>query len=191
MVDHRKRTPASLEDLVDIHEPRQKPSSDSLLDLLGIPEAQLTQFGTGDVAKILGVPMWRLQKFLSPQYQLGSSGQLGGRGHGSRRVFTLDDVYRIAIAGRLNGDGFAPKFIGKIVAELKQHKLIDWDEKGEEVVFGITLSRGSKDDVELGFFRSGKPPEMKVGGRVYYALDCFGIIDQVNARISKIRAKKD
>jgi DNA-binding transcriptional MerR regulator len=164
---------------------QKKRSSGSLLDVLGIRELQLTPFGTGEVAEILGVPMWRLQKYLSPQYQLGSSGQLSGKGHGSRRVFTVDDVYRIAIAGRLNGDGFVPKLIGEIMAELKEHKLIDRDEKGEEAVLGFTLSRGSK-GAEIGFFRSGHPPDLKVGGRIYYALDCAGIIDQVNARISKL-----
>jgi DNA-binding transcriptional MerR regulator len=185
----QKRSSDSLEAVIEESDRRQKRSSDSLLDLMGIREAQLTRFGTGEVAEILGVPMWRLHKFLSPQYQLSSTEQLGGKGHGSRRVFTVDDVYRIAIAGRLNGDGFAPKFIGEIMAELKDHKLIDRDDQGEEVVWGIALSRGPK-QVELSFFRSGNPPDMKVWGRVYYALDCFEIMGQVNAGISKLAARR-
>jgi hypothetical protein len=169
---------------------KKKRSSDSLMSAMGIAELHSMQFGTGEVAKdILRVPLWRLQKFLSPQYQLSSSNQLGGKGHGSRRVFSLDDVYRIAIAGRLTGDGFLPKLIGEIMAELENHKLIDRDAEGEEVVLGITLSRGTK-GVEIGFFRSDHPPEMKVGGPVYYALDFSEIIDQINARISKLRGTK-
>ncbi len=155
---------------------------------LGIPARDFRWgFGTGEVAEILGVPMWRLHKFLSPQYQLSSTEQLGGKGHGSRRVFTVDDVYRIAIAGRLNGDGFAPKFIGEIMSHLKEHELIDRDNQGEEVVMGITFTRGKK-GVQPRVLPSGSP-ELKVAGDTYYALDFMDIIDEINARIAKLRER--
>src|SRR5207245_9467850 len=74
-------------------------------------------FGTGEVAGVLGIPVWRLQKFLdSPQYQLSAEGKLGS-GAGSRRVFTREDIYRIAIAKHLVQDGFAAKFVGLLVPQ--------------------------------------------------------------------------
>src|SRR5882724_11499438 len=91
-------------------------------------------FGTGEVAEILGVPIWRVQKFLdSPEYNLSSEGKLG-QGHGSRRVFTSDDILRIAIAARMVEDGFGAKFVGSVLEQIEDAEFGEsHDQAGKEV----------------------------------------------------------
>ena len=87
----------------------------------GVPNVALEGFPAGEVAEILRVPMWRLQKFIdSPQYKFSPKGKLG-KGQGSRRVFTREDIYRVALAARLVEDGFAARFVGSILEEFEDH----------------------------------------------------------------------
>src|SRR5229473_2859217 len=87
----------------------------------GVSNIAVESFGTGEVAKLLGIPIWRLQKFIdSPQYQFSPEGKLG-KGLGSRRVFSQEDIYRIALAARLVEDGFAAKFVGSILEQFDDY----------------------------------------------------------------------
>src|ERR1700680_1378682 len=99
-------------------------------------------FSTGEVAEILGLGIWRLQKFLdSPRYQLSGPGQLG-KGKGSRRLFSTEDVYRLGIANQLVKDGFVAELIGKVVQSFDDSDLLAWDEDGNQVRPGfVALSR--------------------------------------------------
>ena len=151
-------------------------------------EIDLPRFSTGAVAEILEIENWRLQKFLEhPHYQLSASGQLG-EGKGSRRWFTTEDVYRIAIARFLANDGFAPKLIAMILQRLHDRDLIDFDEQGE-VRIGITLSRTGKGP-RLGFFRSGNPPNVEPAGETYYVLDLGEVTRAIDRRIQVVSRKK-
>src|SRR6267378_2760181 len=96
---------------------KRKPTSSGGLFPSSAPPA-LRTFGTGEVAEVLGIPIWRLQKFLdSPQYQLSAEGKLV-EGLGSRRIFKMEDIYRIAIAKHLVQDGFAAKFVGLLLQQV-------------------------------------------------------------------------
>jgi DNA-binding transcriptional MerR regulator len=169
--------------------PRQKVSlKPDALDFLKKNELDVPKFSTGTVAEILGLQVWRLQKFLdSPQYQLSASGQLG-EGKGSRRWFTTEDVYRIGIAAFLAKDGFNPKLIAQILQSFGDRDLLDFDEHGE-VRYGIKLIR-TKKGPRLDTFRSGHPPDLKPGGDVYYVLDLGVITVEIDRRIEELAKMK-
>lgn len=133
------------------------------------------RFGTGEVAQILGMKMWRLQKFLaSPRFQLSASRQMG-TGHGSRRLFSKEDVYRIGIAAHLTNDGFSPKLVSDVLQTVEDRDLIDFDENGVRIFWGIALRRDqSGPKIEL--FPSGKPPEISIKGPFYYGIDFAELI---------------
>jgi len=153
-----------------------------------LPDAtfKIASFGTGEVAKILGVPIWRLQKFLdSPKYHLSPAGKLG-EGLGSRRVFTREDVYRLALASRLVMDGFAAKFVGSLLEQIENLELVDrLDEQGNEVPRGIALYRGSKRPrVELIDMR--RQEKLGEKGAPYYVLNLDEVTKEIDGRISKL-----
>ncbi len=169
---------------------KRKKNADLIADILGTPELKVPAFLAGQAAEVLGIPLWRLQKFLSsPRYKLAPA-KTFGKGSGSRRVFSVEDLYRFALAIRLTRDGFAAKFIGEILEGLQDHEFVGPDNRGEEAVLGITLSRGPKGPT-LGFFRSGNPPELRVDGPVYYALDLTNIVEEVNAKVRAIAKGRD
>jgi hypothetical protein len=101
-------------------------------------------YGTGEAAEILDIPIWRLQKFLdSQQYNLSSEGKLGG-GRGSRRVFSPEDLNRVALANWLVKDGFAPQFVGSVVQQLDDNEVgVYVNIEGEETPLGLAFYRGS------------------------------------------------
>src|SRR5580693_2468820 len=101
-------------------------------DVLTAPELRVHIFGAGDVEQILEMESWRLQKFLSGKvYDLTpSEGQIGKGRQGSRRVFRIQDVYRIGIAGFLVRDGFAPNCVSSVLQWIEDQDLLSFDEKG-------------------------------------------------------------
>ncbi len=100
----------------------------------GVPNIAPEGFPAGEVAEILGVPVWRLQKFIdSPQYNFSPEGKLG-QGQGSRRVFTREDIYRVALAARLVKDGFAAKFVGSILERFDDHDFNERHDREGKVV---------------------------------------------------------
>ena len=69
-------------------------------------------FGTKQAAQILGVPDWRIKNFSEgAAYQLPPSVRVGS-GRGSRRLYSVSDLYRLAVANELVGCGFTPEAIG-------------------------------------------------------------------------------
>jgi DNA-binding transcriptional MerR regulator len=133
--------------------------------------------------------MWRLQKFLSsPRFQLSASGQIG-KGEGSRRLFSREDIYRIGIAAHLAKDGFSPKFVSEILQTIEDSDLSDYDEKSERVYWGIAIER-QEDKPKIRLLRSGKAPNITVDGPVYYAIDFAQIIDQIDLRIASREESK-
>jgi hypothetical protein len=147
-------------------------------------------FGTGEVAEILEVPIWRLQKFLdSPSYQLSPEGRLG-RGRGWRRMFSIEDIYRIAIAARMVSDGFAAPFVGSILAGLENYDFHHrYDEEGDETTdlfFG--LHRTPKGTAEV------KPyitfPVLGQKDSPYYVYDIAKTTAEIDGRIAELRRKR-
>lgn len=168
--------------------PMRNPFDRVLLPTEGI---ELPRFSAGEVAKLLGLPVWRLQKFLtSPQFGLSSIGQLIGEGRGSRRSFGRNDLYLIGLAAFLVRDGFAAKFIGQVLEFVHDIRLVDIDEHGEEFTLVIALSRGAKGPrIEL--FDSRRPPQIGIGAPFYYAVDLNDVIRSVEKQIKrKVKEQK-
>jgi len=153
------------------------------------PAPEIPAFGTGDVAQILDLPIWRVQKFLdSPQYNLSPEGQLGS-GHGSRRFFTRDDIVRMAVAVRMVQDGFAAKFVGQILEGIDDYDL-SWshDQEGNVVPPPdlLTLRRGEKGPVPK-LSGSAKLPRLGERDSPYYALNLNEIIKALDTRIAELK----
>jgi len=160
----------------------------------GIPkheEISVKSFGTGEAAEILDIPIWRLRNFLDgPAYQISPHDQIG-KGKGSRRIFSREGLYRLAVATVLARDGFTPKFVGGVLSQLSEHDFYQEphiDEHGDDHLpdehWGIQLRRtpqGPK--AELFSKMSG----LKLGGPIYYALDLQAVKQWVDGRIQRQR----
>jgi DNA-binding transcriptional MerR regulator len=82
-------------------------------------------FTTEQVAGLLGLTRkdkWRVVKFAeSREYGIQPS-VTAGSGPGSRRLYDIEDVCRIAVALRLLETGLRPKVIGEIIGKLRTGK---------------------------------------------------------------------
>jgi hypothetical protein len=152
--------------------------------LLADTAPDLPKFGTGEAAEILGVPIWRLQKFLdSKQYNLSPEGKLG-HGRGSRRVFSTEDLHRIALATWLVRDGFAPQFVGAVVQQIEDSDLdVYIGDEGEEIPLSLVLRRG-KDRPIVGIYAAKRAATVN---DAYYRLDLNNVFAEVDARIAKLQ----
>jgi hypothetical protein len=155
----------------------------------GVPNIAREGFPAGEVAKILGVPMWRLQKFIdSPQYRFSPEGKLG-RGQGSRRVFTRQDIYRVALAAQLVEDGFAAKFVGSVLEQIEDYEFTEsHDREGKEIappdLLGLVRVAGGPKVV---FFDSKRPPKLGEEDSPYYVLNLREVTAEINKRIARLR----
>jgi hypothetical protein len=144
--------------------------------------AEMPSFGTGEAAELLGIPIWRLQKFLdSRAYNLSPAGKLGS-GRGSRRMFSQEDLHRVALASWLIRDGFAPQFVGSVVERLEDdHVGVYIDHEGEEASVGIAFYRGADGPIVRTYLvRSGEP-----GGKLppFYRLHLDDVFVEVDRKI--------
>lgn len=145
-------------------------------------------FGSGEVAEIFNLEPWRLHRILG-RYELTSSGQLG-RGRGSRRWFTTEDIYRIATALFLIEDGFGSKMVSSIVQTLEDEDFYGThNERGEFSEMGVLLKRTSKGR-QAAAFRLNTPPEIRLSGPIYYALALNQITQMIDRRIKEVDEKR-
>jgi len=80
-------------------------------------------YGTKQVAEILGIPDWRVKNFTEGEAYRLPKPQLVGTGRGSRRLYTITDICRIAIANQLVECGFSPEAIGDAIEEIPRSML--------------------------------------------------------------------
>jgi len=89
-------------------------------------------FGTKQAAQILGVPDWRIKNFSEgTAYRLPPSVQVGS-GRGSRRLYSVSDLYRMAIANELVLCGFTPEAIGGAMHAVPDSALNPIETTGKE-----------------------------------------------------------
>jgi len=80
-------------------------------------------YGTKQVADILGIPEWRVKNFSEgAAYRLPPALQVGS-GHGSRRLYGWEDIFRLGIANRLVNFGFTPESVGAAIREIPESSL--------------------------------------------------------------------
>jgi MerR HTH family regulatory protein len=144
--------------------------SDPMDALMG-DRYETPRFSTGEAAEVLKMPIWRLQKFLDlKSYPLWPTAQLG-RGKGKRRMFSKEDLYRVAIADFLLKDGFTPKVVAEVLQMIEDRNFINYDEKGEATL-GFYILRESVTRTRS--FRLFRPDRSRPPKDAYYALD-FGL----------------
>jgi hypothetical protein len=154
-------------------------------DVFETGSIRVPHFGSGEVAQIVGLDLWELNRYLS-RYSLTSSGQLG-QGRGSRRWYNPEDVFRIATSIFLIKDGFAPKLVAEAVQKLEDEDFYgSHDQRGEFSEFGISFRR-TDSGPEVHIYRADKPPELKMGSKTYYAIDLSAITKLVNQRIALLQ----
>jgi hypothetical protein len=139
-------------------------------------------FRAGDVGRILGIEKWRLEKFLTgKQFRLRASGQLG-KGQGSWRLFSQQDLYRLGIASRMVDDGFTAKFVSLVLQEIEDEELLDMDEQGRCTA------------PDIGVFRSDKGPSVRFvsaeNKEPYYVLKLRELLTDIDKRIHEERTGK-
>jgi len=87
-------------------------------------ESEQALYGTKRVAEFLGIPEWRVKNFSEGgAYGLRPSQTLG-TGRGSRRLYSVNDILRLAIANELVVYGFTPQTVGRAVREIPESMLI-------------------------------------------------------------------
>jgi len=153
-------------------------------DIFATPLVDTYIFRASDVTQYTGVPKWRLEKFLTgKQYRLSPSGHVG-EGKGSWRLFSHEDLYRLAGAYRMVEDGFTAKTVSKVLEDIDDRDLLDTNnERFENTVTDVGLVR-SKDGprvVFAGSFARERP---------YYILPLRQLVREVDRRIAESRKEK-
>ena len=156
-------------------------------DILRTPSVKLPTYGTGDVARILGTEIWRVQKYLdSPKYRITPTTSGLGTGRGSRRVFTDVDVYRLGIAEHLVRNGFSYKFVSAALQQLDDNELLGpFDDEGEERDI-VYLLIGSEENLQVrGIGRDKTIREMSKAARSpsFYVLDLNAVIREIQSQM--------
>jgi hypothetical protein len=76
-------------------------------------------FGRSDVARLLDIPEWVLANFADKRYPYGLTPSVrGGKGRGKKGLYSLADVYKIAVAHRLLAAGFVSRVVAEALKEL-------------------------------------------------------------------------
>jgi hypothetical protein len=91
--------------------------------MTGKKQARRELYGTKEVATILGIPEWRVKNFSEgAAYRLPPALQVGS-GHGSRKLYGWEDIFRLGIANQLVNFGFTPESVGAAVREIPESTL--------------------------------------------------------------------
>jgi hypothetical protein len=81
-------------------------------------------FGRSDIARLLDIPEWSLANFADKRYPYGLAPSVrGGKGRGKKGLYSLGDVYKIAVAHRLLAAGFPSWVVAEALKELFPEKL--------------------------------------------------------------------
>jgi hypothetical protein len=165
--------------------PRKKWSD--AYDTLAGESYEVPRFSTGEAAEALRMPIWRLQKFLDVKsYPLWPSTQLG-RGKGKRRIFSKEDLYRVAIADFLLKDGFTPKVVAEVLEMIEDRNFIDYDEEGEATL-GFYILR--EPVTRKRSFRLFRPDRSHPPKEAYYSLDFGFAMAEVEMGIREALGKR-
>jgi hypothetical protein len=145
------------------------------LDVFNLPELPVHIYRAGDVVRILGIERWRLEKFITgTQYRLSPYGHLG-KGKGSWRLYSLEDLYRLGIATRMAEDGFTAKFISAVLQEIEDRDLLEIDQSGIAVPPNVGLFRTEKGPVARFLYAHERDTP-------YYVLKLGKLIEEIDSR---------
>jgi DNA-binding transcriptional MerR regulator len=168
---------------------KRKPARRAEFDLLlGGATLEIPMLTSREVLEMLDIKMSRLERFLE-NYEGLWAGQ-PGKGQGSRRLFSSDNVRRLFIAKWLLDDRFQPKVVAEIADELSDRRFIDYDKEGGELYPSLVMQRDPKSEARtfhIHWSRSGRAPAME---GAYYVLDLYPLIAEVDQRIQAALEKR-
>jgi len=145
--------------------------------------------GAGQASELLGIPLWRVQRLLnSRQYNLFPTEQTG-QGRGSRRLFTQQDLHRIALANWLMKDGFATQFVGSVVRQFEDWQLglyIDSEGEEQDPMRGVAFYRGESEP-RVTTYLVKERPVMGEHNSPFYCLDLDDVFAELDKRFSKLQ----
>lgn len=153
-------------------------------DLFDTGAVDIPMLAAGETVGVLGIKPSRLERFLE-NYPLSPAGQTG-RGKGSRRLFSPDDIRRLAIAKYLLDDRFTPKLVANILERLAEEHLIDYDQHGE-VYRSVVLERDPKSGARTCDIIGERVPS---GKNVYYRLNFSDVTAEIDRRITAALEKR-
>jgi hypothetical protein len=87
---------------------------------------ELQAFGTGQAATILGVEEWRIKNFAEGKAYNLEAQRAVGTNRRRIRVFSLNDVVKLATALELSKFGFTADAIGEAILALEEPTMRDW-----------------------------------------------------------------
>ncbi len=88
--------------------------------------AEMHWFGSGDLARVLGVDLWRIKNFSQgAAYRLPAL-QTIGSGTRRMRIYRTVDVFRFAVANQLEQSGHDPESIGAALDAIPAKHLDSW-----------------------------------------------------------------
>lgn len=155
--------------------------------LLPMASLEIPMLTSVEVTEILQIKAPRLERF-QDNYPALKAGQ-PGKGRGTRRLFSANDVLRIAVAKWLLDDRFQPCFVGEILEDLQHLRLFDFDENGQQLDLLLMLERDAsgRRTPDFVYSKSGQVPS---GRKTYYTLDLFPLFQDVNQRINDVLVKR-
>jgi DNA-binding transcriptional MerR regulator len=160
-------------------------------EVFGGEALQIPMLTSREVTETLGIKMPRLERFLE-NYELEPAQR--GQGQGTQRLFSLDNVRRLAIAKWLLADGFQPRLVAKIIEDLKDRQFVEYDNAGRELSLSLVLRRDpelKKRKAEIVSTRSGKAAPMKEALKnAYYSLDLDPLIAEVDERVREVLLRR-
>ena len=135
-------------------------------------------FELGEIAKILGMPITTVKNWtigrpftIEPSIKTAS-------GHGSRNLFSLEDVYLMGLANELSKAGMAAKAIGKLVEAVKAKF-----PNGPGGVDAMFVSRAPKLTYRIETREDRLPAEVVV--RI--VIDVQGLLTRIDREVAKLR----
>ncbi len=147
-------------------------------------------FTLGDVAEILSVPISRIKNWtIGRPYRVVPS-LVTGRGKGRRNLYTLEDVYLLALLTRLHDDGLSPDLISWL-PKLANEKRVRAALVSAEMKFFIVRAGGGEEP-ELLFnsvLRRQDLASTKMSGGTYQ-LNLQMLRAEVNRKIAQLERRK-
>jgi DNA-binding transcriptional MerR regulator len=138
---------------------------------------EISVFELPEIAKVLEMPLtkarnWTIGRPLSIPASIRPA-----TGTGSRNLYSIEDVYLMALANEFSKAGFAAKAIGKLLEVVEAKKLaeIEW----------LTVWRGKNFNVIPG--KTPPPPE---GVLVWHTVNVGRLVKLIDKALEKSRRKK-
>ena len=123
-------------------------------------------FGRSEVARSLRIPEWLLAKFSDRRYPYGLVPSVRGtKGRGKKGLYSLNDVYKLALAYRLIVCGFSSRIVAEVLKQLLP-------KKGDEAAIALTQRATTAQDARRVLLDFSLAPWILDEGKVPEEVTC-------------------